>query len=394
MANPPNASLALTNVISVSVLAPGAQLGVPNMSALAFISKETPTGWTGGQTYGIYTSPTDVAVDWGSASSAYAMAVAVFSQSPNILTGGGYLVIIPRLQSPSLETVEDCLLRMNGTIFFEGFCIDEEMDSQASVFASLCAYVQTTQMMFFYCSSIISNLQPGSILDLRRSSGEFRTRCFYYGGALLNGAAAQQTQIFSAAYAGRGMSINFTGADTVLSMQLQTLATIDPDQTINQTQFQAAQAAGVDVYTSVSGVPCVMTSGTNLFYDQVYCRTWIAFQLAVNGFNYLKNAAQVPGKIPQTELGMTGLKDAYIQAFNQGITNGYMAPGTWTLPFSFGNPEVFAANITAHGYYIVSQPIKSQSPAVRATRAAPLVQAAIQEAGAINSSSVIVYVNP
>lgn len=391
MANPPNANLSLTNVINVSVIAPTAQLGVPNMSALAFITQATaPVSWTPGQTYGIYTSPTAVAADWGSNADVTNMAVAVFSQSPNILTGGGYLVIIPRLQSPSLETVQACLIRMSGTIFFEGFCIDEEMGSQVSTFLTLCNYVQTTQMMFFYTSSNIADLQPGSMLDQVRTLSDTRTRTLYYGGSLTGG----QTQIFSAAYAGRGMSINFAGVNTVLSMQLQTLATIEPDQTIDQTSFQAAQTAGVDLYVSISGVPCVMTSGANLFYDQVYCRTWIAFQLSVNGFNYLKNAAQIPGKIPQTETGMTGLKDAYIQAFNQGISNGYMAPGTWTLPFSFGNPEAFSQNITAQGYYIVSQPINQQTVAQRTSRQAPLVQAAIQEAGAINSSSVIVYVNP
>ncbi len=391
MANPPNTNLALSNVITVSVVAPAAQLGVPNMSALAIITQETsPAGWASGQTYGIYTSPVDVATDWGSSSDTYNMSVAIFSQSPNILTGGGYLVIIPRLQSPSLESVQACLVRMSGTIFFEGFMIDEEMGATVSTFLALCNYVQTTQMMFFYTSSNIADLQPGSMLDQVRTLSDTRTRCFYYGGDLTNG----QTQIFSAAYAGRGMSINFTGSNTVLSMQLQTLATIEPDQTITQSGYAAAQTAGIDLYVSVSGVPVVMTSGANLYYDQVYCRTWIAFQLSVNGFNYLRNAAQVPGKIPQTEVGMTGLKDAYIQAFNQGIANGYMAPGTWTLPFSFGDPASFAANITAQGYYIVSQKISSQSSATRQTRVAPLVQAAIQEAGAINSSSVIVYVNP
>lgn len=390
MANSPNAQLSLTNVINVSVIAPGVQLGVPNMSALAIITQEiAPAGWSSGQTYGIYNSPTGVATDWGSSSDVYNMSLAIFSQSPNILTGGGYLVIIPRLQSPSLETTQACLIRISGTIFFEGFMIDEEMGGQVSVFLNLCNYVQTTQMMFFYTSSNIADLNPGSLLDQVRTLSDTRTRCMYYGGALTNG----QTQIFSAAYSGRGMSINFTGANTVLSMQLQTLATINPDQTINQTSFNAAQAAGVDIYVSVAGVPCVMTSGANLFFDQVYCRTWLAFQLSVNGFNYLKNAAQVPGKIPQTEVGMTGLKDSYIQAFTQGLTNGYMAPGTWTLPFSFGNPAAFADNITSQGYYIVSQPINQQTSAQRDSRQAPLVQAAVQEAGAINSSSVIVYVN-
>lgn len=391
MANPPNSFLALSNVIQVSVIAPGAQLGVPNMSALAIITKEAaPGGWSGGQTYGIYKDPTSVATDWGSTSDVFYMATAIFSQSPNILTGGGYLVIVPRLQSPSLETTQACLIRISGAIFFEGFMIDEEMGSQVSNFLNLCNYVQATSLMFFYTSSNIADLQPGSMLDQVRTSGDFRTRTMYYGGTLTN----SQTQIFSASYAGRAMSVNFTGANTFLSMQLQTLAGINPDQTINQTSFNLAQTAGIDLYISFSGVPSVATSGTNLFFDQVYGRTWIAFQLSTNGFNYLKNAAQVPGKIPQTEVGMTGLKDAYIQAFNQGVTNGYMAPGTWTLPFSFGNPAAFAANITAQGYYIISQPISSQSSAVRATRAAPLVQAAIQEAGAINSSSVIVLVNP
>ena len=392
MANPPNSSLSLNNVINVSVIAPGAQLGVPNMSALAFITQAlAPAGWSSGQTYGIYTSPVDVAQDFGTSSDMAAMANAVFAQSPNILTGNGYLVVIPRLQSPSLESVQDCLVRMSDTIFFEGFCIDEEMGAQVSTFIALSNYVQGVgQQLFFYTSSNIADLQPGSLLDQVRAAGNSRTRCLYYGEDLTN----SQTQVFSAAYAGRGMSINFAGANTVLSMQLQTLATIEPDQTINQASFLAAQTAGVDLYVSVSGVPCSMTSGANLFFDQVYCRTWIAFQLGVNGFNYLKNAAQVPGKIPQTEAGMTGLKDAYIQAFNQGVTNGYMAPGTWTLPFSFGDPAAFAANITAQGYYIVSQPVRSQSSAVRALRQAPLVQAAIQEAGAINSSSLIVYVNP
>lgn len=392
MANPPNANLSLNNVITVSVIAPGVQLGVPNMAALGIVTQATaPSDWSSGQNYGIYNSPNAVATDWGSNSDVYNMAVAIFSQSPNILTGGGYLVIVPRLQSPSLESIQDCLIRIAPSIFFEGVLIDEELGSFVSTFLNLAAYVQATGQILFYTSSNIADLQPGSLLDQVRTSSDTHTRCFYYGGALTNG----QTQIFSAAYAGRGMSINFNGANTVLSMQLQTLATIEPDQTISQTQFALAQTAGIDVYVSVSGIPCVMTSGANLFYDQVFCRTWIAFQLSVDGFNYLKNAAQAPGKIPQTESGMAGLRDAYTQALNQGITNGYLAAGNeWTLPFSFGNPEAFADNITNLGYYIVSQPISSQSPAVRATRQAPLVQIAIQEAGAINSSSVIVYVNP
>ena len=380
----------VSNVVNVSLLAPGPGLSLPNMSALAIVTQAAkPGSWTGSQTYAIYRDPTAVADDWGTSSDMAAMATAVFSQSPNLLTGGGYLVIIPRLQTPSLETVQACLVRMANQVFFEGFLVDSEYGSDTATFLTLSSYVQGTSMLFFYCSSDIAALQPGSYLDQVRTAGNTRTRCLYYGGTLTNG----QTQIFAAAYAGRGMSINFSGARTVLSMNLQTLQTIDVDLTLTTTTYLQALAAGIDIYISYSGVPSVVSSGANLFYDQVYCRTWLQFQLQVNGFNYLKSAAAVPGKIPQTEEGMAGLRTAYTAAFLQGVTNGYMAPGTWTLPFTFGDPADYAANITAYGYYIVSLPIATQSVTDRNDRKAPLVQAAVKEAGAIQSSSVIVYVN-
>ena len=392
MANPANATLPLSNVITVTISAPGVQLQVPNMSALGFVTQAAAPGtWSAGQTYGIYRDPFQVATDWGTGSDMANMATAVFSQNGNILSGGGYLVIVPRLQSPSLESVVACLTRISSSVFFEGFCVDSEYGAAVSTFLAIAAYAQAAKQIFFYCSSNIADLNPGSLLDQARTSSDTYTRCLYYGGAL----PGNQTQVFSAAYAGRGMSINFNGAGTALSMDLQTLATINPDQTVNQTAFNAAQTAGVDVYVSIQGIPCVQASGANLFFDQVYCRTWLGFQLAVNGFNYLKNAAQIPGKVPQTESGMNGLKDAYAQAYTQGITNGYMAAGlTWTQPFSFGDPAKFAAAITAQGWYQISQPVNQQSPAVRQTRTAPVVQAAIQEAGAVDTSSVFVQVNP
>lgn len=393
MSAPANQFLSLTNVINVTVVSPGAQLAIPNMSAIAIFTREQPSGWAGGQQYAVYTSPDQVATDFGITSSMYAMAVAIFSQNPNILTGGGFLVIVPR-ESGGSELVTAAIARVRNLVPFAGVLIDIEMDNDATNFALLAAYCQAQKLIFGYCSSDVADLQPNSILDLARQAGDTYTRCMYYGNDLVNGADVQQTQIFAAAYLSRGMSIDFNGAGTVLSMQLQTLTGITPDQTIAQTQYLLAQTAGVDIYASVSGVPCVLTSGANLFFDQVYCRTWIQFQLQVNGFNYLKNAAQVPGKIPQTEAGMTGLKTAYASAFIQGITNGYLAPGSWTAPFTFGNPADFAANILAQGWYMVSQPVVQQTTSARDAREAPLVQAAIKEAGAVHSSNVIVYVNP
>jgi len=93
-------SLSITNVIRVFILSALRGLADINTSILALITDDIPLSNSYG-TFGIYKDPTGVAADFGSTSSTYTMAVAVFSQNPNILTGNGYLVIIPRNSNAS-----------------------------------------------------------------------------------------------------------------------------------------------------------------------------------------------------------------------------------------------------------------------------------------------------
>ena len=90
--------LSISNFIQVTLLAALRGLADVNTSALAFFADEVPIPSNYGD-YGIYKSPDAVAEDFGSSSDAYRIAVMVFSQSPNILSAGGYLVIIPRKAS-------------------------------------------------------------------------------------------------------------------------------------------------------------------------------------------------------------------------------------------------------------------------------------------------------
>jgi hypothetical protein len=91
---------------------------------------------------------------------------------------------------------------------------------------------------------------------------------------------------------------------------------------------------------------------------------------------------------------MSGLKAAYRAVLDQAVANQYCAPGQWNSATTFGNQTDFIANIAQKGYYIYSAPVSQQSQANRAARVAPLVQIALKEAGAIHSSSVVIYVNP
>ncbi len=388
----PDQQLALSNVIEVTILPTPTNLGVPNINTCAAIVNETlPEDWGVSEVFRTYVNATDVATDWGSESSIAAIATEYFAQNPNCLTTGGYLAVIPRLTTPGLETIQAAIARTLNSVFYFGILIDQELAGSApDVFALLTAYVQTLDKMFFYCSSSIADLQPGSALDLVRQASEDNTRCFYYGNAIKNGANVQQTQMFAAAYAGRALSTDFAGDLTATTMHLKALAGITPDQTIGQTQLNLAQTAGIDVYVSIAGVPACFTSGTNQYYDVVYNDFALQFALETAGFNYLRGTNY---KIPQTEAGMTGLKDAYRQVLDQFVRNGVLAPGSWTSPDTFGNSQLLRSNIAGIGYYVYSSPVATQSQADREARKAPLVQIAAKLAGAIHSSNVIVNVN-
>lgn len=86
--------LNLANIINISVSEAQAGIGNFNTSNLAIFTDEIPAESFGDLGYSQYVDPTLVATDFGSASKTYQMALAIFSQQPNILTDGGQLVVI------------------------------------------------------------------------------------------------------------------------------------------------------------------------------------------------------------------------------------------------------------------------------------------------------------
>ncbi len=473
--------LPITNVVNISVAEAPVGIGEYNTSNVALFTEEAYASSFGSLGYNIYLDPTQVGVDFGTGSKTFAMANAVFSQQPNILAGGGYLVVIPfqvdsfnlalsgvpasgtfelvfsqgttaainwndtaatiqtKIQavSPVLSQVavtgslasENLVVEMLGiygvntpptvtanslatsgpvaiTFTITNPVVAETMAGAVNRTADLVQYfgiietlilsqadglaaaavVQALNKILMVVSLTAADVSPGGYLDLLRSGSFTQTRGLYYNyqGVALN------SLVMMAAYAGRGFSVNFEGSNTTITMHLKDLVEVQPDSTMTQSLLNLCQAAGADVYISLQGVPKVFCSGANKFFDQVYNLRWLVGALQVAGFNFLATTAT---KIPQTESGMDGLKGAYRQICELAVTNQYSAPGTWNSPSTFGNQANFLANILQRGYYIYSQPIGQQLQTARVARQAPLVQIALKEAGAIQSSQVIVNIN-
>lgn len=376
------AQLPISYVVTVSVSQAPAGLGEFNTSNLALFTREVydPTSF-GDLGYKLYSSPSEVATDFGTDSDTYAMALAVFSQQPNILAGGGKLVIIP---FTSAEELGAAITRTQDLVQYFGV-MQAEIDSQ-SLTLTAALTIQSLNKMGFFVSRDILDIAPDGTFDLMRQASYHKSRGLFY---LADNDA--DCLVMQAAYASRALSVDFDGSLTTITMNLKDLVGVVADDNMTETYQDQCDTCGADTYPSIMGVPKVLSSGANRFFDQVYNEGWLVGALEVAIFNFL---AQSRTKVPQTEQGMTALKGAIRRVCRQAVTNGYCAPGEWNSPDTFGNLVDFLENVRQTGFYIYSLPIALQSQAAREAREAPLCQVAIKEAGAIQKSSVLVYINP
>ena len=485
--------LPASNVINVTITETPSGLTEPNINSVALFTNDTPTN---NETYGIYISASQVAANYGTNSDTALMANNIFAQLPNILSGGGSLVIIPMLGAVSAthgnfqtanlsanlagmiavssgsmnvvldgapvallglnftncvtwadiaaviqaalqdgivtaisngieisskkvgtgstvsltsnttdtditgssylhqasgtstaganssgETIAACIARTSGLTGYVAILPTIDIEDTAIVTAA--AAVQALDNMLFVPRAQTKDI--AGIATTIQQATNTKTRVLVYTPTL------HAAKLMAAAYVGRAFSVDFTGSLTAQTMNLKSLANVTPDTGITQTLYNAAKTAGCDIYVSYQGVPSVLSTGANDYFDQPYTYISLKFDLTIAGFDYLR---QTNTKVPQTEPGMTGLKNAYRQVMQQYVTNGSLAPGSWTSSETFGDPVIFNNNITKTGFYIYSQPVAQQNSTDRENRIAPLVQIAGKYAGAIQEGSVLANINP
>lgn len=287
------------------------------------------------------------------------------------------------------ETLDQAILRTQNQVQYFGVMAAEIPPSQ-NYLLSAASLIQTLNKIAFFTSYTPADAEVGGMLALLTSGGFTQSRSVPYFETVVGNQPTTSLE-YMAAYAGLGLSTNFNGSNTTQTMNLKTLPTIQPDPGLTTTIFTLVNANGSDIYANIQGVPKVLTSGANDFYDNQYNLQWFSGAVQIAYFNAL---ATTNTKAPQTESGMDVIKAAIRAVCQQAVANGFVAPGTWNSPTTFGNPASLIANVAQFGYYIFSSPISQQLQAVRVQRVAPLVQIAIKYAGALQSGQAVVYVNP
>lgn len=368
----------IVNIINVSEQTQGRTLGFYNVNNVMLFTNEKPVADFGSDVYRAYVTYSDVVTDWGTDSDVAAVALKVFAQSPSLLGGNGQLLIAGLHDD---ENLADGITRLSGVVYFGGVLSAQILDDEAAGAAS--DVVQTMDTIFVLPQSKLEVIQEGGTFAKIINKGNFKTKCFLYTLGDDEAVAA------AGAYISRAFAVNYSAQNACLTMNLKDLAGVEPDTGITQTIYNNLKSLGVDCYCAIEGLPKVISNAPSggQYFDELHDRLWFKQALKVTYFNVLAGTAT---KIPQTEAGMTSVKNAIRGVCDQAVYNGFLAPGTWNGSDKFGNVEDFVRNIADFGYYIYAAPLSQQSQTERQSRVAPVVQIAGKEAGAFHSGSIIV----
>lgn len=288
----------------------------------------------------------------------------------------------------TLETYSQAITRLANQIYFNGILTTRYLSQSEVLQASNTVQALTPERILFVESNDANAVNTGGLFSAIPTSNIYTKPLLYTFGE----DSQLNAKLFAAAYASRLFSVNYSGSNTTITMNLKDLAGIVADTNINETLLSKCASLGVDVFPSIEGLAKVLSNRRGIFYiDQVQNSIWFKNTIQIAVFNTL---ATTRTKIPQTERGMQILINAISDVERQAVANGYLAPGKWNSPDTFGDLEDFHRNIEENGYYNYHQPVALQAQAEREQRKAPLIQIAGKEAGAIHSANILINIEP
>ena len=377
-----NYTIPLSWVVSATAVAASQGLQPLQLGTILILTDDTPVQSLT-EDYMISRTASSIGQAFGTTSDTFAMANAIFAQNPNILNAGGYVIVAP--YDSSSETTAEAIQRIAAQIYFEGILTTRDLPTAEATAAS--NYVEGMEnSILFLTDTVSTSLASGGLFYALKDNKKTR-KLLYLSGGVSNVKA--YARLFAAAFASRGLSVNYEGQNSTLTMTYKDLAGVPVDTNISETILNTCQTIGADVYCSVEGLAKVLSfKQGGLYFDELTNQIWLrtAVQRAVANVLFTTRT-----KIPQTTEGVNTLVNAITGVLNQGIINGMLAPGKWNSSDTFGVLEDFHRCIRTYGYYVYYTPIAQQAQAEREQRKCPVISIAAKQAGAIEHANIMIY---
>lgn len=190
--------------------------------------------------------------------------------------------------------------------------------------------------------------------------------------------------------AARLSAVNFNSSNSLITMNMKQLPLCTPED-FTKANVDVLDGRNINRYITRSGVPMYETGITfndNYWIDTKYWIAWFEDAVRSSVFNLLYSSA----KIPQTEAGMTMIKQVIESVCEEGVRNGGIAGGTVSAAIrndisqSTGNPDF--DGVLAKGYFVYSEPMATQPQSERVQRKATPIKVWLKGSGAIQSVDI------
>lgn len=373
----------LSYVVNVSVLPSSRGLQPLQLGTILILTDDEPVSELSGD-YVLSRTATGITNAFGTESATAEIANAIFSQNPNILNAGGYVVVAPYQDE---ETTAEAITRLSQQIYTQGILTTRELPSAEAIAASELVESMPNNILFLTDTSIDTFAAGGLFNTLQNNDN---TRKLLYLTGETSDEIKSNARKFAAAFASRGLSVNYAASNSAITMTYKDLTGVPVDTNISETILNQCEQYGTDVYCSIEGLPKVISCKQGgLYFDELTNQIWLRTSVQTAVANALFTTRT---KIPQTTQGVNTLVNAVNGILNQGVINGVIAAGEWNSPDTFGVYEDFMRSIRTQGYYTYYVPIAEQSQEDREARRCPLINIAVKQAGAIEHANIIIYV--
>lgn len=176
-------------------------------------------------------------------------------------------------------------------------------------------------------------------------------------------------------------------ANSSFTLAMKTFPSAIPSD-LTSSQVTKVESYNANVYINRGGYN-MYEKGTQLsgdFTDEIIQLDNLVSEISTAVANLLTSRP----KIPQTEPGMSTIKDVIGSILVTYTTQGLIAPGVWNGPAIL---ELQPGQYLSNGFLVLSEPIDTQPVSDRAARKAPPIYAIIKLAGAIHSVIIEVDVD-
>ena len=193
----------------------------------------------------------------------------------------------------------------------------------------------------------------------------------------------------AASLAAKALTIDYTANNSVIDLMYKQEPGITAE-TLNASQVSALETKNANVFLAYNNNTAIIEQGNNVSgtpIDVITGTDWLALDIqnAVYNLLYLSST-----KVPQTDAGNHLILTTIEAELSRAVTNGLLAPGTWTAG-GFG--ALKTNDFLAKGFYVYAPPIAAQSIADRSARKSVTFQIAAKLAGAIRTVNVLINVN-